>query len=156
MNTIFCFKLGKTQIETYEMLQTVRGAETLHCSSVYLIGFNDLKTVVRIFRMIQDAGVLQPLEMQTRSQIPVKCRWSLRMVADELNINKKTIHQILHEDLRKMKMCAKFVSHRLTDEQKKRRLTDEQKQRRLTSCQDSVQICQDNLNFLIALFFFLR
>jgi hypothetical protein len=31
------------------------------------------------------------------------------MMADELNINKETIHQILREDLRKRKMSAKFA-----------------------------------------------
>jgi hypothetical protein len=30
MNTKFCFKLGKMPIETYEMLQTVCGDETLN------------------------------------------------------------------------------------------------------------------------------
>jgi predicted nuclease of restriction endonuclease-like RecB superfamily len=50
-------------------------------------------------------------------------RWALKMMADELNINKETIHQILHEDLRKRKVCAKYVPRRLTDEQKQRGLT---------------------------------
>jgi hypothetical protein len=40
--------------------------------AVYLNGLNALKTGVRIFRMIQDVGVLQPLEMQTPSQMSVK------------------------------------------------------------------------------------
>jgi histone-lysine N-methyltransferase SETMAR len=64
---------------------------------------------------------------------------TLRMMSDKLNINKETIRQILHEDLRKRKICAKFVPHSLTDEQK---------QRRLTSCQDFIQSCQDNPSFL--------
>jgi hypothetical protein len=33
--------------------------------AVHFNGLNDLKTGLRIFRMIQEAGVLQPLEMQT-------------------------------------------------------------------------------------------
>jgi predicted nuclease of restriction endonuclease-like RecB superfamily len=53
-------------------------------------------------------------------------RLTLRMMPDELNIIKETIRQILYEDLRKRKICAKFVPHGLTDEQK---------QRNLTSCQ---------------------
>jgi hypothetical protein len=39
-------------------------------------------------------------------------------MADELNINKETIRQILHEDSRKRKISAKLVPHRLTDERK--------------------------------------
>jgi hypothetical protein len=39
--------------------------------AVYLYGLNDLKTGLSIFRMIQRADVLQPLEMQTQSQMSV-------------------------------------------------------------------------------------
>jgi hypothetical protein len=60
------------------------------------------------------------------------------MMAGELNINKETIQKILHEDLRKRQICAKFVPQRFTDEQK---------QRRLTSYDDFIQTCQDNSNF---------
>jgi hypothetical protein len=45
------------------------------------------------------------------------------MMADELNINKEMIHQIFHEDLWRRKICAKFIPHRLMDEQKHKRLT---------------------------------
>jgi hypothetical protein len=56
-----------------------------------------------------------------------------------IKLNKKAIRQILHDDLRKRKTYAKFVSHRLKDEWK---------QRRLASCQDCIQTCQDNPSFL--------
>jgi histone-lysine N-methyltransferase SETMAR len=69
------------------------------------------------------------------------CRRALRMMADQLNISKETIREILREDSRKRRICAKFVPHRLTDEQKKRRLI---------SFQGFVQTCQDNPSFLIA------
>jgi hypothetical protein len=39
-------------------------------------------------------------------------------MSDELNMNKETIRQILHEDLGKGKICGKFVPHSITDEQK--------------------------------------
>jgi hypothetical protein len=68
------------------------------------------------------------------------------MLSDKLNIN-ETIRQILHEDLGKGKIWAKFVPHRLTDEQK---------QRRLTSGQGFIQTCQNNPNFFIAFFSSLR
>jgi hypothetical protein len=53
------------------MLQTLYGDEALS-RSMYLNGLNDLKTGVMIFRMIWEAGVLQPLEMKMQSQISVK------------------------------------------------------------------------------------
>jgi hypothetical protein len=69
------------------------------------------------------------------------------VVADEYNTNKETIRQILQEDSRKRRICAKFVPHRLTDEQKKRRLT---------SCQDFMQIFKTVPDFFVAFFSFLR
>jgi hypothetical protein len=51
-------------METYEVLQTVCGDEVLSFSR-YLNGSKDLK-------MVQEAGVLQPLEIQTQSQMSVK------------------------------------------------------------------------------------
>jgi DNA-directed RNA polymerase sigma subunit (sigma70/sigma32) len=67
--------------------------------------------------------------MRTKSQMSVmsaiwwhqivdRLSGSLRMMANELNVNKETIRQIVHENLRKSKICAKFVPHRLTDEHK--------------------------------------
>jgi hypothetical protein len=53
------------------MLQTVYDNEELSRSSVFE-WLNDLKRGVRIFSMIQKAGVLQPLEMQTQSQFSIK------------------------------------------------------------------------------------
>jgi hypothetical protein len=61
----------KRQQKLYEMLQTVSGDEALSRSSVFE-WFKRFKDGVKIFRMIQEAGVLQLLEMQTQSQMSVK------------------------------------------------------------------------------------
>ncbi|XP_060523192.1 histone-lysine N-methyltransferase SETMAR-like [Cylas formicarius] len=50
-------------------------------------------------------------------------RVSLRMLEDELGINKETIRQMLHEDLGMRKLCAKMVPKVLTVEQKELRLS---------------------------------
>jgi histone-lysine N-methyltransferase SETMAR len=47
---------------------------------------------------------------------------SLKMMKEPLNINREMIRTILHEDLSKTKVCAKFVPHTLTDEQKSKRV----------------------------------
>jgi hypothetical protein len=60
VNTKFCFKRGKTPTETYEMLQFSMVMKP-QVVAVYLNGGNDLKTGVRIFRIIQEVSVLQPL-----------------------------------------------------------------------------------------------
>ena len=54
-------------------------------------------------------------------------RIASRMIAESLNIPKTLVLQILKEDLGKGKLCARFVPHSLTPEQRE----DE-----VTSCQD--------------------
>ena len=44
-------------------------------------------------------------------------RTTLQMIADSLNIGKETVRRIVTEDLRKRKICARFVPHALTTEQ---------------------------------------
>jgi hypothetical protein len=45
-------------------------------------------------------------------------RNTLQMTADRLNIGKDTVRRIVTEDLGKRKMCARFVPHALTAEEK--------------------------------------
>jgi hypothetical protein len=58
------------------------------------------------------------------------------MFVDVLHLNKKTICQILLDDFRRRKTCAKFVPQRLT------------------SCQGFIQTCQDSPSFLDCNFIF--
>jgi hypothetical protein len=46
----------------------------------------------------------------------------VRLIAEELNMNKETVRQILTEDLGMRKVSAKMVPQILTDDQKQRRL----------------------------------
>jgi hypothetical protein len=67
-NFKFCFKTGKTVTENFQLIKQPYGDNILSRTWVfewYLNGLNDLKAGVRTFRMIQEVGVLQPLEMQT-------------------------------------------------------------------------------------------
>jgi len=43
---------------------------------------------------------------------------TVRMIANELNLNHTTVHQILTQELRMRKLCAKTVTKNLTIEQK--------------------------------------
>jgi histone-lysine N-methyltransferase SETMAR len=66
-------------------------------------------------------------------------RLSVRMMAQELNLDRETVRQILTEDLGMRKVSAKMVP---------RILSDDQKQRRLDVCSDlSRQLAEGN-NFL--------
>jgi len=56
------------------------------------------------------------------------------MIADLLNIGKETVRQIVNEDWGKRKICARFVPHALTAEQK---------HERVVYCQDLLLMRQD-------------
>jgi hypothetical protein len=123
------------------MLQTAYGDEAVSRSSVFewskrfKDGREDLQDDPRSGRpsTARNANTIANVrEMMTQDR-----RLSLRMMSDELNINKKTIRQILQEDL--WKRSAKFVQHSLRDEQQ---------QRRLILGQDFIYTCQDNPSFL--------
>jgi len=56
------------------------------------------------------------------------------MIAESLNIPKTVVLRILKEDLGKRKLCARFVPHYLTPEQR---------EDRVTSCQDIAMTDED-------------
>ena len=60
------------------------------------------------------------------------------MVAESLNIPKILVHWILKEDLGKRTLCARFVPHSLTPEQR---------EDRVTSCQDIIAMADVDKNF---------
>ena len=49
-------------------------------------------------------------------------RLTLRLIVEELGINKDTAHSIVRNDLGKRKFCSRFVPHKLTDKQKAKRM----------------------------------
>ena len=57
-------------------------------------------------------------------------RLTVRSIAEQVNINRKTVRKILNEDRHMRKVCAKMVP---------KELTEEQKQRRATICQDLLE-----------------
>ena len=65
-------------------------------------------------------------------------RIASRMIAESLNIPKTVVLWILKEDLGKRKLCARFVPHSLTPEQRKVRVT---------SCQDIIAMAYADESF---------
>jgi len=61
------------------------------------------------------------------------------MLADEVNIGKDTVRKIVVEDLRKWKICSRFVPHSLTPEQE---------DRRIAACRDLIATADSDLDFL--------
>ena len=64
------------------------------------------------------------------------------MIAESLNIPKTVVLRILKEDLGKRKLCARFVPHSLTPEQR---------EDRVTSCQDIIVMANADKKFLTKL-----
>jgi len=65
-------------------------------------------------------------------------RIASRMIAESLNIPTSVVLQILKEDLGKRKLCARFVPHSLTPEQR---------EDQVTSCQDIIAMADADKNF---------
>jgi hypothetical protein len=112
------------------MLQTAYGDEALNHSSVceWFKWFKDGRPSTS-----RNADIIENVhEIVTWDH-----RLTIRMMLDELNINKEMIHQIFH-DLWKRKIYTKFVpqSHEWAEAT------------RLTSCQDFIHTCQDNASFV--------
>jgi len=114
----FCFKAGKSAKETLQMVNAPYGDQALSCSNVF-----------RWYKQFRDGR--EDTEDDSRSGRPTECRndnnvemisqlllqnhhLSLRMLADEVNIGKDTVRKTVVEDLRKRKICLRFVPHSLT------------------------------------------
>jgi len=139
----FNAKLGKTASETFQLMQQVYGNDCLSRSNIFVwhkrfsVGRKSLE---------DDAHTGRPVSVRTpemiqkiRDFIANDRNASLKMMEEALNINRETIRIILHEDLSKTKVCAKFVPHTLTDEQKSMRVNH---------ARDVVATARNDPNFL--------
>ena len=59
---------------------------------------------------------------KVRQMLAQNRRLTLRLIAEELGISKDTAHAIVRDDLRKRKICPRFVPHKFTDEQEAKRM----------------------------------
>ena len=64
---------------------------------------------------------------------------TVRMIAEELSINKDTVWSIITENLEMRKVCAKMVP---------KLFSEDQKQQRVTVCQDIIECLDDNPDLL--------
>jgi hypothetical protein len=105
VNITFYVKVGKTPTENYEVLRTVNGDEVLNRSSVsewfkrFKDGREDLQDDASngcpsTYRNADTISNVREMVIRDRP-------WLLRMMADDLYINKQKINRILHEDVGK-------------------------------------------------------
>ena len=117
----FCFRLGKTGAETYEMLQAAFGESCLSRSKTFK-WYSCLKSGRRSFE--DDPRPGRPSTSHTeetvarvRDIIHADRRLTIREVAEEVRIAFGTCQKILTEDLRIRPVTAKFVPRLLTAKQ---------------------------------------
>jgi len=126
INIKFCVKIGKSASETLALLTVAYGEYATKKSSVferhrrYKEGREDVQDDPRsgqpkTQRTDANVGTVRTLVRSDR-------RLGVRIIAEELNINRETVRQIVTKDLGMRKISAKMVPRILTHDQKQRRL----------------------------------
>jgi hypothetical protein len=138
----FCFKAGPSATETLVLVQKAYGNEALKQSNVlrWYSWFQERRELVED----DERGGRPKL---TRTEVNIAAVADLvksdpqitsRLIAESLNIPKTIVLWILKGDLGKRKLCACFVPHSLTPEQR---------EDWVTSCQDSIAMADADKNF---------
>jgi len=132
---IFCFKVSLSATETLVMVQKAYGNEALNLSNIFrwYFLFQDRRELVK-----DDDRGGRPKSTPTEVNIAAVAdlvknnrRITSRIIAESLNIHKTVVIWILKEDLGKRKLCARFIPHSLTPEQR---------EDQVTSCQDIIMM----------------
>ena len=136
INLKFLVRLGKTPTETFNSLQEVYGDATMSRTRIFEWHkrFSDGREDVE-----DDPRSGRPTTSRTnenvervREKVRSDRRLTVRMIADELNMNSERVWKIITEDLGMRKVCTKKAPRLLNDGQKENR----------------VQVCQDILKQL--------
>ena len=134
----FCVKAGKSAVKKIELVNKAYGSAAMRRAIVYRWyarfrgGREDVKDDARSGRP-STARTDENVE-SVRRLLTEDRRTTLQMIPDRLNIGKETVRRIVTEDLGKRKICARFVPHALTTDQK---------QECIVYCQDLLLMGQD-------------
>jgi len=136
----FCFRLGKTGAETYEMLQAAFGesclsrSKTFECYSRFKSGRQSFEDDPRPCR--SSTSHTNETMARVREIIRADRRLTVREVAEEVRIAFGTCQKILTEDLQMRRVTAN------------RLLTAEQKDDRVSICTDLCVRAQNDSSFM--------
>ena len=126
INIKFCVKIGKSASETLALLTGANCEYATKKSSVFEShrrlkeGREDVQDDPRIWQpKTQRTGVSVD---RVRTLVRSGRRLGVRVITEELNVNRETVRQIVKEDLEMRKISSKMVLRILTHDQKKRRL----------------------------------
>ena len=131
--TKFCFKAGLSATGTLVLVQKAYGNEALNRSKIFR-----WCSRIREGRELVENDERDGHPKSTRTEVNIVAvadfvkndrRIASRMIAESLNIPNTVVLRILKEYLGKRKLCACFVPHSLTPEQR---------EDGVTSCQDII------------------
>ena len=136
INLKFLVRLGKTPTEALKLLQKDYGDDTMSRTCLFerRRRFKEGREEVEDGHRSGRPSISRPDENVERVKQKVRSdrRLTVRMTADELDMNSERVWKIITEDLGMKKICAKMVPRLLNKEQKELR----------------VQVCQDILEQL--------
>ncbi len=143
MHIISCAAQGKSQTDTFCLLQEVYGQDSLSrltCRRWYLRAKMGDKSGEDLEHPGQHPTVRTLSNVCAVDQVLQRDRLAtVRQLAAEVNLSKASVHSILKNDLQLKKQAPKFVPCILTDEQK---------QLCIQVCCENLWIMKDNPNFL--------
>ncbi|GFT35544.1 protein GVQW3 [Trichonephila clavipes] len=109
----FCFKLGHNATETFAKLQQAYGDSVLSRDQVFrwFKAFSEGRESVEDEPRRGRPSVSKTAENVVRvpDRVGSDHRLTVRMIGEELNLNHTTVHQILTNELKMRKICAKMV-----------------------------------------------
>ncbi|GFW97662.1 protein GVQW3 [Trichonephila clavipes] len=122
----FCFKLGKTGTETYEMMKTAFGDEAMSHAR-FFEWFRPFKESRQSVNSDPRSGRPstsrnEDKNAQVKAVVRSDRRLTVREIAQECHISVGSCDEILRKDLNMRRVSAKFVPRLLTEDQQFQRL----------------------------------
>ena len=120
----FGFKLGKNATEMYGMLQTAFRPSFMNRASVFEWNkrFKEGRESVKDDERCGRSKEVRTPELidQIKNFMDKDCRVSIETISAQFDVSVGTVHTIIREDLKMRKICAKFISRVLREDQKER------------------------------------
>ena len=143
VNLKLLVKLGKNPNECVKLLQEAYGEDAMSKTRVYEWHkrFKNGREEVEDDRKSGRPSTSKTDENIDRVRQLVRSdrRLTVRMIAEELSMNRETVRTILVQELGMRKVCAKMVP---------KLLTDDQKEHRVNVCRDLLERIRDDPEFL--------
>jgi len=115
---IFCVKLGDSATTTHEELQQTFGDDAMSRAQAFCWHkmFSEGRTIVEDEQLSRRPSTTRTSDNTARVPELVRSdrRLTVKMIADEVNVNREAVRRKLTEELGMRKICAKMVPRNLT------------------------------------------